>query len=115
MLVRTRWKAALVVGICSVVAGGLLLPFGPSQARRAVDATPVEQPALMENLGRALVAMRRPQNNAEVYVGWRLLGTDPSGVAFNLYRSTGGGEAVKLNSDPITATTDFVDTGADLG
>ena len=39
----------------------------------------------------ALVAMRRPQNNAEVYVGWRLLGTDPAGVAFNLYRSTAGG------------------------
>ena len=28
-----------------------------------------------------------------VYVGWRLLGTDPAGLAFNLYRATGGRSA----------------------
>jgi len=30
-------------------------------------------------------------------VSWRLLGLDPSGIGFNLYRSTAGGTAVKLN------------------
>ena len=67
---------------------------------------------LMENLGRGLVAVR--QNSTDVYVGWRLLGTDPSDVSFNLYRSTGGGTAVQLNPSPITDSTNFVDTTADL-
>src|SRR5215207_5862274 len=67
---------------------------------------------LMENLGRGVVAIR--QNATEVYVGWRLSGTDPAAVAFNLYRSTGGGPAVQLNPSPITDSTNFVDTTADL-
>ena len=67
---------------------------------------------LMENLGRGVVAVR--QNASDVYVGWRLLGTDPSTVAFNLYRSTGGGPAVQLNAAPVTDTTNFIDTTADL-
>ena len=28
-----------------------------------------------------------------MFVGWRLLGTDPDDIAFNVYRSTGGGRA----------------------
>ena len=27
--------------------------------------------------------------STQVYVGWRLLGTDPENIAFNLYRATG--------------------------
>src|SRR5215204_3724734 len=67
---------------------------------------------LMENLGRGVVAIR--QNATDVYVGWRLSGTDPSSVAFNLYRSTGGGPAIQLNAAPISDTTNYVDTTADL-
>ncbi len=67
---------------------------------------------LMENLGRGVVAVR--QSATDVYVGWRMLGTDSSDIAFNLYRSTGGGPAVILNGAPITDSTNFVDTGADL-
>jgi rhamnogalacturonan endolyase len=67
---------------------------------------------LMENLGRGVVAIR--QNATDVYVGWRLSGTDASDVSFNLYRSTGGGLAVQLNAGSITDSTNFVDTGADL-
>src|SRR5262245_60095578 len=66
----------------------------------------------VENLGRAVVAMRT--GDSSVYVGWRLLGTDPADVAFNLYRSTNGAAPVRLNGAPLTMTTDFVDTGADL-
>ena len=42
----------------------------------------------MERLGRGVVAVRQP--DGKVWVGWRMLGTDPDGVAFNLYRSTAG-------------------------
>lgn len=65
----------------------------------------------MENLGRGVVAVHK--GDAAVYVGWRMLGTDPENIAFNLYRKTGNSKAVKLNSKPIIASTDFTDTRAD--
>lgn len=66
----------------------------------------------MENLGRGVVAVRT--SGTDVFVSWRLLGTDPSGVAFNVYRSTGGASAVKLNSSPLTGATIYTDSTADL-
>lgn len=66
----------------------------------------------MENLGRGVVAVR--SSSSQAYVGWRMLGTDPADIAFNLYRSTGGGSPLLLNSSPLTTTTDFVDTTADF-
>ena len=62
----------------------------------------------MESLGRGVVAIR--SGNAQAYVGWRLLATDPASVSFNVYRSANGTTATKLNASPITATTDYVDT-----
>ncbi len=49
-----------------------------------------------------------------VYVGWRLLAGDPRAVAFNVYRSSGGAAPVRLNAQPLSKTTDFVDSGAPL-
>ena len=66
----------------------------------------------MENLGRGLVAVYK--GNDSVYVGWRLLGTDPEDIAFNVYRKTGRNGPVKLNSSPVLKTTDFIDTHVDL-
>jgi rhamnogalacturonan endolyase len=74
---------------------------------------PAEAQYVVEDLGRGVVAVRTTET--EVYVGWRLLGTDPAGVAFNLYRTPANGSPVKLNATPLTATTDFVDATADLG
>src|SRR5215510_13293963 len=69
-------------------------------------------PSLMENLGRGVVAVR--STTTEVFVSWRVLGTDPPDTAFNLYRSTGGGAPTLLNAAPITGATYFVDSGADI-
>ncbi len=66
----------------------------------------------MEYLDRGMVVVRR--SSTQAYVGWRLLGTDPADVAFNLYRSAGGGAPVKLNATPLTQTTDFVDSTANF-
>jgi len=56
----------------------------------------------MENLTCGIVAVEQPGNI--VYVGWRLFGTDPEKVAFNLYRIIGGGAPVstleRLNHMP---------------
>ncbi|HLM58933.1 MAG TPA: rhamnogalacturonan lyase [Pyrinomonadaceae bacterium] len=65
----------------------------------------------MERLGRGVVAVR--QADGKVWVGWRMLGTDPDEVAFNLYRSAGGASPVKLNDRPVGDVTNFVDAGAD--
>ncbi len=64
----------------------------------------------MENLGRGLIAMR--QSADSVYIGWRMLGTDPGDLAFNLYRQSGKGPAVKLNQAPLTESTNYIDPNA---
>jgi len=65
----------------------------------------------MENLGRGVIAIN--QGRGKVYVGWRMLGTDPEDIAFNLYRSNEGGDPVRLNNQPITQSTNWVDSGVD--
>jgi rhamnogalacturonan endolyase len=65
----------------------------------------------MEALGRGVVASSR--DDGKIFVSWRLLASDPDGVAFNLYRTTGDEAAVKLNASPITNSTNYVDTSAD--
>jgi rhamnogalacturonan endolyase len=75
----------------------------------ATDAT--APPArVMENLGRGVAAVRTSANN--VFVSWRLLGLDPDGIAFNVYRALNGGAPVKLNAAPLTGGTNFSDTTA---
>lgn len=64
-----------------------------------------------EKLDRGLVAVK---TDAGVYVSWRLLETDDPATGFNVYRSTNGKTFRKVNSKPITKTTDFVDKKAPL-
>ena len=64
----------------------------------------------MEKLARGVVALHSATSQA--YIGWRLLATDPTDVGFNLYRSANGAAGVKLNSLPLTNTTDYLDTTA---
>jgi rhamnogalacturonan endolyase len=57
----------------------------------------------MENLDRGLIAVK--ENNGKVFVGWRVLGTDDEGIAFNIYRKSGSKDAVKINDKPITVSS----------
>lgn len=61
----------------------------------------------MEYLDRGLVAVATDDEN--VFVSWRLLGTDPENIAFNLYRTDEGQPAQKLNKAPLTEKTNFLD------
>ena len=63
---------------------------------------PAQAQKFLEKLNRGVVAVRT--SSSQVYVGWRLFGTDPAGIAFNVYRG-----AVKVNATPITGSTNFVD------
>ena len=84
----------------AVTLGSLLMPPAINGAGRQ-----------MENLTRGIVAVK--QSGGSVYVGWRLFGTDPDTIAFNLYRTTDGGSPVKVNKEPIASSTNHVDRGAD--
>jgi len=98
------------IGTMVLITIGMLLLF-LTEAGAQTSAELIKL-RFMENLGRGVVAIN--QGNGMVYVGWRMLGTDPNEIAFNLYRSTDGGAAVKLNSQLITQSTNFVDTGVNL-
>jgi rhamnogalacturonan endolyase len=93
----------LVAAICACLLSAMPLPARPS------DTTPR---FMVENLGRSLIALRTGENS--VYLGWRLLGTDPSDLAFNVYRASEDGALTRLNTAPLVTTTDFVDMSADL-
>ena len=65
----------------------------------------------MEKLGRGVVAIN--QGEGKVFVSWRLFGTDEQEIAFNIYRTTGADQPVKLNKEPVTQSTNYADTGVD--
>lgn len=65
----------------------------------------------MENLGRGVIALRNAPDS--IFISWRMLGNDPDDIAFNLYRTTNG-ESVKLNTQPLTQSTNFIDTKTDF-
>jgi hypothetical protein len=58
----------------------------------------------VERLDRGLTSVHTSSGNL---VSWRWLATDPNDVAFNVYRG-----ATKLNSSPITGSTNYFDSGA---
>jgi hypothetical protein len=60
----------------------------------------------MECLDRGVVAVPSEEN---VFVSWRLFGTDPANVAFNLYRKVGTEEAL-VCSRTATEATSCLDT-----
>ncbi len=60
----------------------------------------------MEALGRGLIALRN--NDGKVFVSWRLLGTESTNLAFNLYRTINN-KTEKLNTSPLTKGTSYTD------
>lgn len=66
---------------------------------------------VMEHLDRGLIAV--PVNENKVYIGWRLFASDEDDLGFNIYRTTGTATA-KLNSKPITASTNLIDEHPNL-
>jgi rhamnogalacturonan endolyase len=65
----------------------------------------------MENLARGIVAVPRPEGG--MFVSWRLFGTDPEGIAFNLYRDGGDGPPIKVTPEPLAGATCCIDATAD--
>ncbi|WP_430539971.1 OmpL47-type beta-barrel domain-containing protein [Neobacillus drentensis] len=55
----------------------------------------------MEDIDRAPVSIKTDDG---VYVSWRMLGTDPVDISFNVYR-----DRKKINETPVTTSTNYVD------
>lgn len=87
-------------------------PAGPQDPDYVKNAPKVTAPRQMEKLGRGVVALN--QGEGKVWVSWRMLGTEPDTMAFNVYRSTADGPKVKLNKDPLKDVTYYQDTGVDI-
>ena len=76
-------------------------------ATRTPTAVPTNPPSAgarqMERLNRGLVRVNQSSGN---FISWRLLGTDPSGISFNVYQGS-----TKLNASPITNSTNYFHSG----
>ncbi len=60
----------------------------------------------MEKLDRGTVALRR--EDGSIFIGWRLLASDPQSAAFDVYRISAGKEE-RVNPAPLTGPTHFID------
>ncbi|MGC4853801.1 cellulose binding domain-containing protein [Micromonospora sp. DT4] len=82
-------------------------PAPTTPAPTTPPPTPGAGAKQMENLDRGLISVRSGSGNL---VSWRLLGTETSGVSFNLYRGS-----TRVNASPITGATTYLDSGAAAG
>jgi rhamnogalacturonan endolyase len=92
-----NWKESLNKGLKKTFYLLIVLCFqtGPGSSQR-----------WMENLDRGTVAVKLGGDS--VYIGWRMLGTDPIDIGFNLYRLSGN-KVVMLNTKPLIESTNYVD------
>jgi rhamnogalacturonan endolyase len=96
--------SSLVKGVCvrTAIYGRILGYASGLLALPLLLAVPVHAQRYVEKLNRSVVAVRTDANT--VFVSWRLLGTDPAGLAFNVYRG-----ATKVNAAPLTGATNLTD------
>jgi hypothetical protein len=111
-----KFKRILCLGTACVFTAAVLQTFSHSALANASSKPQDKEPKAaklrqIENLGRGVVAVRDGDN---VFISWRLLALDSSNIGFNIYRSTAGETAVKLNSYIITGGTNYTDKTVDL-
>lgn len=84
-----------------------VLALGAVACTFAMANTPAWAQRQMESLGRGLVALYEGQGR--VFLSWRLLGTDPEGTAFHVYRQVGDAPSVRITEKPLDGPTWFRD------
>lgn len=79
----------------------------PSQVRGlALEGLQSLVPQLEYGIGRGLLAVMTDQG---VLVSWRLLGTEPWDLGFNVYR-----DGVRINDEPVVKSTNYLDLSGTL-
>ncbi|KPI11445.1 hypothetical protein OK074_2777 [Actinobacteria bacterium OK074] len=94
---RARAVAGSALAATAVLVAAGLTALGTGTAHAATARQ-------VERLDRGLVSVHTDSGNL---ISWRWLGTDPNDVSFNVYRA-----GTKLNSAPITGSTDYFHSGA---
>lgn len=87
-------KRSLTIGVVLLALSPLASPRAHAQRR-------------MERLNRGVVALRTLDGS--ISISWRLLGTDPESITFNVYRSVDTKSAVRINDAPLQTSTFFTD------
>ncbi|WP_435839843.1 rhamnogalacturonan lyase [Streptomyces canus] len=95
---QRRSSKRLFRGLTAATALALSALTGVPQAAHAATTRQVEP------LDRGLTSVHTGSGNL---VSWRWLAADPNDVAFNVYRG-----ATRLNSAPLTSSTNYLDAGA---
>ncbi|CAL9277159.1 Rhamnogalacturonan endolyase YesW [Streptomyces sp. SudanB5_2050] len=95
-----RRRRPLVLG-AALAAAGLV---GTGLTTLTTDTAQAATARQVEALDRGVVSVHTGDGNL---VSWRWLGTDPDGVAFNVYRA-----GTKVNSAPLNGSTTFFHAGA---
>jgi len=65
-----------------------------------------------ETLKRAMTVTQNADNSH--YLSWRLLANDPTDITFDIYRTVDGSKE-KVSVNPVTGTTDYVDSARIAG
>jgi rhamnogalacturonan endolyase len=94
---KAAWRTGVALAIFTTLGIGAAPALADSPLARR-----------MEKLDRGVVAA--PALNGGILISWRLLGDDPEGVAFNLYK---GGK--RLNAKPLKGATNQVDPRGKAG
>jgi rhamnogalacturonan endolyase len=102
-----RYRRALAVLAAVVVPTSAGLVAGVAAGIATAPAAHAAAARQAERLDRGLISVRSGSGNL---VSWRLLGTDPQDVSFNVYRGS-----TKVNSTPVTNSTNYLDAGAAAG
>lgn len=92
---RKMRKGVRKLGVCILATALCYSAVGFTGQAQAAN------PRQMEYLDRGVVAVK---TGTGVFVSWRLLGTEGSGVTFNVYR-----DGVKVNAAPIMNSTNLQD------
>lgn len=106
---------AITISSCSDEDLSNLNPDNPGQGN---EETEVVTAPLRRNMVASINGLKNasyyPNVNNKVLVSWRMYPDDKAETAFDLYRKSGDSEEVKVNKEPISNSTNFQDTEADL-
>lgn len=109
-IAATKSAGLANIDYLEIEAGGASVTKSPKDPKDPKD--PKASGRQLEKLGRGVVAVR--SSDTAVLVSWRLLGLDPDGIGFNVYRSAAGGAYAKLNHSVLTGGTNYTDSTANL-
>ncbi|XEC97391.1 rhamnogalacturonan lyase [Paenibacillus tarimensis] len=100
---RYRFRKTGVSLLSSLLIASVCIPGITTSAQEERPTALSSIKRQMEYLDRGLVAVKV---EGGVFVSWRMLGTEPESITFNLYR-----DGVKVNEAPIATSTNYVDPG----